>query len=381
MRCCPEDPRASCLRRGDVPADPAIVRAAAEADPFPLLAPAFAAHIVEFGADAIRFGHPLFAATVYGLVDSSPRRELHGRLAVVVDDVEERARHLALAAEAPRPRRGGRTRGGRRARGEAWGAQEAATELAELAVPRDAARPHRRPAAAAGDRGRASPPGRRSRRRRGTPRTRSFPEAAGVERARVLLPGERRRSTTPSQTLDFLEQALLARADDLLVAEIEMERAGVPALSGPTWAPHGGRRGRGARAARSAGDRLLVAFAVAQSSLFDVVGGELPDLAALAAAEEVEREAFVWPSAYPPSLVLGMCLMYADRLDEAREAPPKRPDLRMGERGKELVRGAALRSPGECECRAGRYERAAECAAESLQISERIAGESKRACT
>ena len=160
---------------------------------------------------------------------------------------------------------------------------------------------------------------------------RALPGAAGVERARILL---RRAQTLDDAvaTLDFLEQALLAGADDLLVAEIEMERAGVRLSLGDVGAARREARS-GVRAARSAGDRLLVAFAVAQSSLFDVVGGGLPDLAALAAAEEVEREAFVWPSAYPPSLVLGMCLMYADRLDEARKLL-QAADLRMGKRGR-----------------------------------------------
>ena len=122
---------------------PAIVRAAACVDPLPLLAPAIAAHIVEVRADALRFAHPLFAASVYGLVDPSTRREVHGRLATVVDDVEERARHLALAAEGP-------DRGVAAALEAAAGlaarrgAQEAATELAELAcraTPPDEPRP------------------------------------------------------------------------------------------------------------------------------------------------------------------------------------------------------------------------------------------------
>ena len=72
---------------------------------------------------------------------------------------------------------------------------------------------------------------------------------------------------------------------------------------------------------------------------------------------------------YPPSLVLGMCLMYADRLDEGREfLEPARPAHGRTREG--VVRGAALVHLAECEFRAGRYERAAECAA-GLQIAER----------
>jgi DNA-binding CsgD family transcriptional regulator len=45
----------------------------------------------------VRFGHPLFGAVLYGTMPAADRRRLHERLAAVVDDREERARHLALA--------------------------------------------------------------------------------------------------------------------------------------------------------------------------------------------------------------------------------------------------------------------------------------------
>lgn len=43
----------------------------------------------------IRFTHPLLASAVYGSVSEAHRRALHGRLAEVVSDAEERARHLS----------------------------------------------------------------------------------------------------------------------------------------------------------------------------------------------------------------------------------------------------------------------------------------------
>jgi DNA-binding CsgD family transcriptional regulator len=45
----------------------------------------------------IRFRHPLFGSALYASAPASQRRQLHGRLATVVSDAEERARHLALA--------------------------------------------------------------------------------------------------------------------------------------------------------------------------------------------------------------------------------------------------------------------------------------------
>jgi DNA-binding CsgD family transcriptional regulator/tetratricopeptide (TPR) repeat protein len=43
----------------------------------------------------LRFRHPLLASAMYGSLASAARRDLHRRLARVVEDLEERARHLA----------------------------------------------------------------------------------------------------------------------------------------------------------------------------------------------------------------------------------------------------------------------------------------------
>lgn len=47
----------------------------------------------------IRFTHPLLSSTVYGGASRRTRRAVHGQLAAVVTDVEERARHLALSID------------------------------------------------------------------------------------------------------------------------------------------------------------------------------------------------------------------------------------------------------------------------------------------
>ncbi|MDX6490796.1 MAG: hypothetical protein QOD43_1041, partial [Gaiellaceae bacterium] len=56
------------------------------------------AGIVQLERGGIRFSHPLFAAAVYSSAPPIDRRRVHARLARLVVDVEERARHLALAA-------------------------------------------------------------------------------------------------------------------------------------------------------------------------------------------------------------------------------------------------------------------------------------------
>jgi DNA-binding CsgD family transcriptional regulator len=51
--------------------------------------------------DRIRFQHPLLASVIYGSASAERRRQLHKRLALVVSDPEERARHLALCTTEP----------------------------------------------------------------------------------------------------------------------------------------------------------------------------------------------------------------------------------------------------------------------------------------
>ena len=62
---------------------------------------AVAARVVQLEGDAIRFTHPLLAAELYAGLGDTRRRELHRRLAGLVSEPEERARHVALAADGP----------------------------------------------------------------------------------------------------------------------------------------------------------------------------------------------------------------------------------------------------------------------------------------
>jgi len=59
------------------------------------------ADLVGVDGEAVRCTHPLIASAAYSRALPSRRRRLHGGLAAVVQDAEERARHLALAATGP----------------------------------------------------------------------------------------------------------------------------------------------------------------------------------------------------------------------------------------------------------------------------------------
>ncbi|MBV9334460.1 MAG: AAA family ATPase [Solirubrobacterales bacterium] len=59
---------------------------------------ALAAGVIEIsGEERVRFAHPLFASVHYEQAPLAERRRLHARLSDIVEDLEERARHLALA--------------------------------------------------------------------------------------------------------------------------------------------------------------------------------------------------------------------------------------------------------------------------------------------
>jgi DNA-binding CsgD family transcriptional regulator len=111
------------------------------------LTPAIEAQVVELDGDRIRFTHPLLASSVYGEARADERRALHGRLAELVHDTEERARHLALAADGPDADVAAAVEDAA-AHARARGASAAAAELGELSrrlTPRDAqADVHRR---------------------------------------------------------------------------------------------------------------------------------------------------------------------------------------------------------------------------------------------
>jgi DNA-binding CsgD family transcriptional regulator len=59
------------------------------------------ASVLEIESTRVRFSHPLLASGAYGRLDEDERRQLHARLAAVIADPEQRARHLALATMAP----------------------------------------------------------------------------------------------------------------------------------------------------------------------------------------------------------------------------------------------------------------------------------------
>jgi DNA-binding CsgD family transcriptional regulator len=79
----------------------ALLREAIGSDAESSLAPAFEAKVAKRDEEKISFAHPLLSHAAYSQASLQRRRELHRRLAALVTDREERARHLAIAIEGP----------------------------------------------------------------------------------------------------------------------------------------------------------------------------------------------------------------------------------------------------------------------------------------
>jgi DNA-binding CsgD family transcriptional regulator len=136
-----------------------IARACGEIDVVERLAAAEESGLIEFSAGRVRFTHPLWASAVYDSASPARRRMVHRKLSEVVDHVEERARHLAMAATGP-VEEALRALDAAADHARRRGSSSAAAELAEFAIRLGAAGPALRVRAAhdhfdAGDAARA----------------------------------------------------------------------------------------------------------------------------------------------------------------------------------------------------------------------------------
>jgi len=116
-----------------------VAFAGSQANGWPPLLGAFDARIVEVVDGQIRFTHPLLRSVLYADTPLPVRQDLHRRLAEIVLDPEESARHLALSADGPDDEIVSRLEAAAHV-AAARGAPSSAAELLELAIaltPRD----------------------------------------------------------------------------------------------------------------------------------------------------------------------------------------------------------------------------------------------------
>jgi len=326
--------------------------------------------IVELPEGRVAFTHPLYASAVYEAAAPDERREAHRQLAMRLEDVEERARHLALAsvghdeevaAELDRAAERARSRGAPEIAGEL---QERALELT----------PGNHPVAG---------------KRRALVAAEDWFHAGAPARARVLL----------EQTLDGSDdRALRARALRLL-AQVRLHEGSIPeaiellrrageeagedpdlrapverdlvfALVSASFAieaaqPHA--EALISYAERLADDPLLAEALATATILGFLLGGGVDDerLTRSLALEDPEHRV---PAEFRPTLIAGFLSFYTGRFDRARSLLyPLRVELR--------ARGADADLPILCghlswlEAWAGAFGAARSFADEAIEAS------------
>jgi DNA-binding CsgD family transcriptional regulator len=328
------------------------------------LDPAVRADVIRLEGERIYFTHPLLASAVYVRLASSARHALHRRLATSARSQEERARHLALAADAPDADVAA-VLDEEAERAALRGAPVAAAELAQLAVKltpahdvdRRRARQHvaARHHYVAGD----------------VPRSRAMLERLvdelppSAERARALVNLAETHSSDISTMLPFREQAAAeAAGDDHVLAEalqvlaVTVHVNGDPVRALPLAQD-------AVAAAERAGDMELLVSALADLAWLEIWSGVIPGR--LAQALAVERN-IGYVRVRSPSFVEGIRLMLLeDDLDAARVRIAAAEALAR-DHGDEEARAALLLWSALLECRAGRYDDAARDANEGCDL-------------
>lgn len=336
---------------------------------------AAAAGIVEISESHVRFTHPLFASA-----RPWERRQAHRRLAAVLDDVEERAWHLALAAEgADAELAGVLDTAAEHAR--ARGAPETAFELTEQALS-------------------LTPPSRVAEVQQRSVRAAEYHYHAGeLRQARDMLdavlrqvPAGRVRANALRLLGDILyhEQSfpeavrLLGEAlehssgDAALAAALELHLAFAANAAGDFAGSEPHAR-RALALAEQVGDQPRLAEAIAVSVIVGFLLGRGLDQAGLERALTLEDQQRQTTVELRPSLIAGLLRLYEGRLESARE-------LLGGLRQRILDRGEESDLPyvsaclGWAECWRGDLAAGSAYADEALEIASRTGMESMR-CT
>jgi DNA-binding CsgD family transcriptional regulator len=329
------------------------------------------AGVLQRAGGRLGFTHPLLGSTVYAEATSSARRSAHRRLAELVDDPEERARHLALAANGPHARVArALEEAGRHAR--ARGAPDAAAELLELArtltpPEDDAALPRRSVAAAeyhfdAGDATHAT-----------ALLEASIPMARpGRDRARTLFRLASISWLDMRRVQGLSERALREVEDDAeTLAAIHEHLAWVGIYRGDlAFAAEHTSASMGW--ARRIADPAVRAEALSTFGMVEFLLGrpahdlmvEAVRLEDLAIQKGPESQTTVFTAS---RTCHGLQLLWAGELDAAREVLHR--ELTGYERlGRYVVRGELLTYLAEVECRAGDWNAAARHAQEAYDI-------------
>ena len=329
---------------------------------------AVAANVIEISGEIVRFAHPLLAEAMASMIGPHRRARLHADLARLVDDPQQRARHLALASPLPNATTADEIATGARAALER-GAPAAAAELLEIAAG-------------------LTPPGQRSNRQRRIIEAARAYKAAGLptvgrsllESAIAEIPSGGQRadalvalaelSNDDFETADrALAQALTnARADDEQLSVIHRARAYASSSHvGYAAALHHAQLAVAA-ATRAGKPRVLIPSLTFLAAL-QTWAGCIEHAPLRRALELQRRDHHRFAYTYSPTVVLGLRHMSVDRLDEARNLFTA--EATEAERaGNDYTYSSLLVYMTELECRAGNFGAAAAHASEAWTRSE-----------
>src|SRR5581483_9527469 len=356
------------LRAVALMADPTEDQAlAVTRDPSALEAAA-AAGVLELAGRRVRFSHPLLASAVATGTPPGRRRELHSLLSTAVSDPEERARHLALAADGPSEAACEELESAAALAG-ARGAPASAAELLMLALPLtepgSVERGWRRKRQAADYLFLAGET--RAARVLLEELVEAMPR--GPERARALASLAWAREDDFGASARLLDEARDEAGDDpALLAAVYLMRSDIVAIRGDSFRARDDAR-LALAAAERAGDVALLASCLAQVLEFDGICGEPVDDGQLEHVLALERHIRTLHGRTPPSYVAGSCYLRDGRLDEARaafEAALARAEAE----GVENWRADTLLRLSVTEARAGNLELADEYARTGLEVAE-----------
>ena len=268
--------------------------------------------IVEVDGPVVRFTHPILASAVYSMASPKQRRAMHRQIASTQLDIEERARHLALAATS-RDEETIRALDEAAENASTRGAAAAAADLLELALKLGAHDVSRKIRAAAHHYDAGDPM-----------RARDLLEEAidklppGELRAEALrlLARVRIYDDSYQAAAPLLERALADAGTDLLRVQIEIDLSFVlfnlgrleDALSSSE---------RMVKDAERLADTALIAQALALAASIRFMAGMGLDEPTLKRALALESRVHSGPIALTPSLMASLIWMWSGRLDQA----------------------------------------------------------------
>ncbi len=330
---------------------------------------AFHAGVIEGNGGPLRMTHPLLASVLHSESSGRTRRDVHRRLAAVVVGQEERALHLALAAEGPDEDVAAELEdAARRARGR--GAPEAAAQLAKLArelTPPELSetRIHRtvhagQYALEAAEMGQAAM---------------LLEEAVDVAppgwlqaEALLFLARVRYQSHDAGSARALAEQALVQAArDPELKTQIHMELA-VDADSVGDRASARAHASAAVDLAEAQGDETALAESLSMFGLNDFFAGEGAQLSLMQRAVALEGTGGELRPLRSPTFRMACMLLWTDDLAAARSMFGDL-EKRCREGGDEGSLAVVLFLLAQLECRAGNWARARDHADESCAIT------------